>query len=154
MCIRDRAKAAKIADSGCECAKLVIAATSTTNPDLGSRKNKLDAVNVQLLSSEEKAWYDLLVETTKGEENSWDVVYTSAKEQFPNSPLINWVGIGGGNWDGYMNFTKKFPNNASAAYNMVAYGYAYGEYGDSPDFEAAYDAVSYTHLTLPTKRIV
>ena len=59
------AKAAQMADSGCECAKLVIAATSTTNPDLGTRKTKLDAVNVQLLSPEEKAWYDLLIETTK-----------------------------------------------------------------------------------------
>tara|TARA_B100001029_G_scaffold56457_1_gene45569 strand:- start:1240 stop:2394 length:1155 start_codon:yes stop_codon:yes gene_type:complete len=136
------AKAAKISDSGCECAKLVMAATSTTNADLGSRKDKLDAVNTQLLSSEEKAWYDLLVESTKGEDNSWTEVYASAIEQFPNSPLINWVGVGGGNWDGYMEFSKKFPKNASAAYNMVAYGYAYGEYGDSPDFEAAYDAIS------------
>ena len=103
------AKAAKISDSGCECAKLVMAATSTTNADLGSRKDKLDAVNTQLLSSEEKAWYDLLVESTKGEDNSWTEVYASAIEQFPNSPLINWVGVGGGNWDGYMEFSKKFP---------------------------------------------
>ena len=136
------AKAAKISDSGCECAKLVMASTSTTNQNLGTRKAKLEAINIQLLSPEEKAWYDLLVETTKGEENSWTDVYANAIAKFPESPLINWVGIGGGNWDGYMNYTKNFPNNASAAYNMVAYGYAYGEYGDSPDFEAAYDAIS------------
>lgn len=136
------AKAAHMADSGCECAKLVIAATSTTNPNLGTRKAKLDAVNVQLLSPEEKAWYDLLVETTKGEENTWSDVYANAVEKFSDSPLINWVGISGGNWDGYMAFSKNFPDNASAALNMVAYGYAYGQYGDSPDFEAAYDAIS------------
>ena len=115
------AKAAQMADSGCECAKLVIAATSTTNPNLGTRKAKLDAVNVQLLSPEEKAWYDLLVETTKGEENTWSDVYSNAVEKFSDSPLINWVGIPGGNWDGYMAFSKIFPDTASAAFNMVAY---------------------------------
>ena len=136
------AKAAKMSDSGCECAKLVLAAISTTNADLGSRKDKLDLVNIQLLSPEEKAWYELLLETTKGEESTWDNTYSSAIKKFPKSPIINWVGVGGGNWDGYMDFSKKFPKNASAAYNMVAYGYAYGEYGDSPDFEAAHDAIS------------
>ena len=134
------AKAAKISDSGCECANLVIASTAATT-QWGSRKAKLDNINVQLLSDEEKAWYDLLVETTKGDENNWDSVYASALEKFPNSPLINWVGIRGFNWDGYMDYSKKFPNNASSAYNMIAYGYARGEYGDEPDFESAYEAI-------------
>ena len=61
-------------------------------------------------------------------------------EKFPNSPLINWVGIRGFNWDGYMAFSKKFPENSSSAYNMIAYGYAYGEYGEEPDYDAAYEA--------------
>jgi tetratricopeptide (TPR) repeat protein len=101
----------------------------------------LEAINIQLLSSEEKSWYDLLIETTRGEDNSWDDTYSSAIEKFPNSPLINWVGVRGFNWEGYMEFSKKFPENASSAYNMIAYGYAYGEYGDSPDYEAAYEAI-------------
>ena len=50
------AKAAKISDSGCECANLVIASTAATT-QWGSRKAKLDKINVQLLSGEEKAWY-------------------------------------------------------------------------------------------------
>lgn len=136
------AKAAKMSDPGCECAKLVIAATAATDPNWGSRKNKLDDVNVQLLSSEEKEWYNLLVETTKGEENNWDVVHESAVKKFPNSPLINWVGIRGFNWDAYMEYSKKFPKNASSAYNMIAYGYARGQYGDGPDFEAAYNSLN------------
>jgi tetratricopeptide (TPR) repeat protein len=134
------AKAAKMSDSGCECANLVIAASAATG-NWGSRKDKLEAVNIQLLSPEEKSWYDLLIETTRGEDNSWDDTYSSAIEKFPNSPLINWVGVRGFNWEGYMEFSKKFPENASSAYNMIAYGYAYGEYGDSPDYEAAYEAI-------------
>ena len=39
-----------------------------------------------------------------------------------------------------MNFSKKFPENSSGAYNMIAYGYAYGEYGEE-DYEAAYEAI-------------
>jgi tetratricopeptide (TPR) repeat protein len=135
------AKAAKISDSGCECANLVIAAISSSDANWGSRKEKLEAINIQLLSPEEKSWYDLLIETTRGEDNSWDDTYSSAIEKFPNSPLINWVGVRGFNWEGYMEFSKKFPENASSAYNMIAYGYAYGEYGDSPDYEAAYEAI-------------
>jgi len=135
------AKAAKISDSGCECANLVIAASAAT-ADWGSRKDKLEAVNIQLLSPEEKSWYDLLLETTRGEENTWDDTYSSAIKKFPNSPIINWVGIGGGfNWDGYMDFSKNFPENASSAYNMIAYGYARGEFGDAPDFDAAFAAI-------------
>ena len=40
-----------------------------------------------------------------------------------------------------MEFSKNFPENASSAYNMVAYGYARGEFGDAPDFDAAYAAI-------------
>ena len=137
------AKAAKMSDSGCECANLVLAAAAATDANWGTRKAKLEAINTQLLSSEEKAWYDLLVETTKGEDNMWSDVYSDAISNFSDSPLINWVGIGGtgAGWDGYMAFSKKFPENSSAAYNMIAYGYAYGEYGDEPDFEAAYESI-------------
>ena len=79
------AKAAKMSDSGCECANLVIAAAASGNANWGSRKEKLAEINTQLLSSEEKAWYDLLVETTKGEENSWDDVYSEKIEKFLKS---------------------------------------------------------------------
>lgn len=137
------AKAAKMSDSGCECANLVLAAAAATDANWGTRKAKLEAINTQLLTSEEKAWYDLLVETTNGEDNTWSDVYSDAISNFSDSPLINWVGIGGtgAGWDGYMAFSKKFPENSSAAYNMIAYGYAYGEYGDEPDFEAAYESI-------------
>jgi hypothetical protein len=137
------AKAAKMTDSGCECANLLIAAAASNNSNWGSRKDKLDNINIQLLSSQEKAWYDLLVETTKGEENNWSVVRSSIIEKFPNSPLINWITINGSDlgWNRFKEFAKKFPENSSAAYNMIAYGYAYGEYGDAPDYKAAYEAI-------------
>ena len=89
------AKAAKMSDSGCECANLVIAAAASGNANWGIRKEKLAEINTQLLSSEEKLGYDLLVETTKGEDNSWDDVYSEKIEKFSDSPLINWVGIRG-----------------------------------------------------------
>ena len=137
------AKAAKMTDSGCECAKLVLAAVSTNNPNVGTRKSKLENVNIQLLSGEEYAWYQLLLETTKGDENDWINIYANSIQKYPSSPLINWVGIGGSGsgWDGYMEFSKKFPDNSSAAYNMIAYGYANGVYGDSPDFKSAYESI-------------
>ena len=63
---------------------------------MGIKKKKLDEINTTILTSEEKAWYDLLVETTKGDgETHVDDVYSEKIRNFSESPLINWVGIGG-----------------------------------------------------------
>ena len=53
------AKAAYMIDSGCECSKLILAAAASPNPNWGTRKAKLDDINIQLLTSEEKTWYNI-----------------------------------------------------------------------------------------------
>ena len=47
------AKAALTLDPNCGCAKLVVAAVSSNNPDFCSRRAKLDAIDVSKLSAEE-----------------------------------------------------------------------------------------------------
>ena len=44
------AKAAYMIDSGCECSKLILAAAASPNPNWGTRKAKLDDINLQLLT--------------------------------------------------------------------------------------------------------
>lgn len=132
------AKAARIADNNCECAKLVIAAISSADPNWGSRKSKLENVDSAKLSLEEKAWYDLLVTTTT-EDEDWESTYNQVLSDFPDSPLFNWFATNRQNMSSYQSFSEKFPNHAAGAYNMLAYGHAYGEIGDSPDFDSAYE---------------
>ena len=132
------AKAVMISDKKCECAKLVLAAASSGNQNFGSRKEKLSEVNIKKLSAEEKAWFDLLVATTTEEEEDWSETYSRAIAEFPNSALINWFSTSREDWSTYINFAKKFPANAAAAYNMLAYAHAYGEIGNGPDYEAAF----------------
>ena len=131
------AKAVLMSDNKCECAKLVLAAAASGNQNFGSRKSKLSEINTKKLSAEEKAWYDLLVATTT-EEDDWSETYSKAIEEFPNSPLINWFSTSREDWNTYTNFAEKFPANAAAAYNMLAYAHAYGEIGDGPDYDAAF----------------
>lgn len=131
------AKAARIADNNCECAKLVIAAISSADPNWGSRKSKLESVDSAKLSSEEKAWYNLLVSTTT-EDEDWESTYSQVLSDFPNSPLFNWFSTNRQDMSSYQSFAEKFPNHAAGAYNMLAYGHAYGEIGDGPDFDSAH----------------
>ena len=134
------AKAARIVDNNCECAKLVIAAISSANPNWGSRKSKLESVDSTKLSPEEKAWYDLLVTTTT-EDEDWESTYNQVLSNFPNSPLFNWFATNRQDMSSYQIFAEKFPNHAAGAYNMLAYGHAYGEIGDGPDFDSAFESL-------------
>ena len=102
------AKAALIVDNQCECAKLVLAAISSPNPNWGSRKSKLEKIDITKLSDEENGWYELLVATTSGEED-WDSTYEKVLEKFPNSPLFNWFGTN--RQDGtYSKYADNFPD--------------------------------------------
>jgi len=131
------AKAAIMVDKKCECAKLVIAAISSPNPNWGTRKNKLEKINQDKLSAEENGWYELLVSTTT-EDQDWDSTYEKVLENFPDSPLFNWFGTSRQDWSTYSKYADRFPNFAAGAYNMLAYANAYGEVGEGPDFDAAY----------------
>ena len=132
------AKAALIVDNQCECAKLVLAAISSPNPNWGSRKSKLEKIDITKLSDEENGWYELLVATTSGEED-WDSTYEKVLGKFPNSPLFNWFGTNRQDWSTYSKYADNFPEHAAAAYNMLAYANAYGELGSGPDFDTAYN---------------
>ena len=55
------AKAALLLDPECGCAQLALAAISSPNPNWGSQKSKLEAMDVSSLSAEEKAWHDFLM---------------------------------------------------------------------------------------------
>jgi hypothetical protein len=132
------AKAARIVDKNCECSKIVIAAFSSADPNWGSRKSKLESVDSAKLSQEEKAWYDLLVSTTT-EDEDWESTYNQVLSDFPNSPLFNWFATNRQDMNSYKIFAEKFPDHAAGAYNMLAYGHAYGEIGDGPDFDSAFE---------------
>ena len=55
------ANSALLLDENCGCAKLTLAAISSQNPKWGSRIQKLDEIDASKLTSEEKAWYDYLI---------------------------------------------------------------------------------------------
>ena len=55
------AKAALLLDPNCGCAQLVLAAVSSPNPNWGSQKSKLEAIDVSKLSAEEKTWHSFLM---------------------------------------------------------------------------------------------
>ena len=55
------AKAALLLDPECGCAQLALAAISSPNPNWGSQKSKLEAMDVTSLTAEEKAWHGFLM---------------------------------------------------------------------------------------------
>ena len=131
------AKAALMLDDDCGCANLVMAAAAAGN---GSRKSKLEAIDVSKLSSEEKVWHKMLTATLTADGDTWNASLNSGLEDNPNSPLLNWFGARG-DYNNYVKYAQNFPEHASAAYNMVAYGYANGEIGGKVDYDAAMEAI-------------
>ena len=132
------AQAALVVDEDCECAKLVIAAAASNNADWGSRQAKLQNINVKSLTNVERTWHMLL--STSNE--NFNKAVEKAISNHPNSPLINWLGTGVNDWDSFKEFSKKFPRNSSAAYNMMAYAYARGDYGGKPDYDSAHQSIA------------
>ncbi len=132
------AKGALVVDEDCECAKLVVAAASSNNKDWGSRASKLQNINVKSLTNIERAWFTVLSSSNK----NYDETVQKAIDMYPASPLLNWFKTSPRDWNSFKTYATNFPKNASAAYNMMAYAYARGDYGDKPDFNAAYQSIS------------
>ena len=86
-------------DSVVNVQNLILAAAASPDPNWGSRKAKLDEINIQLLTSEEKAWYNMLVATLTSDGETYGMFNYSGLKANPDSPLINWFSIGG-DWDG------------------------------------------------------
>ena len=121
------AKAALIIDSDCGCAQLTIAAISGSNPDWGSQKTKLEAIDVSKLSAEESAWYDVLMSTPENKET----VLKSAIVTNPKSPILNYLATSPADMKTYSGFAEKFPEQAASSYNMMSYGYLRGDFGET-----------------------
>ena len=130
------AKAALLLDPECGCAQLALAAISSPNPNWGSQKSKLEAMNVSKLSAEEKAWHEFLMASR---ENRPAVAKASATK-YPNSPLVNLLVTSPADFNSFKTFAEKFPNQAASAYNMMSYGYLRGDYGE-PNQDMAMDYV-------------
>jgi tetratricopeptide (TPR) repeat protein len=130
------AKAALLLDSECGCAQLILAAISSPNPNWGSQKSKLEAIDVSKLSAEEKAWHGFLM-------TPWNDRPAAAKlavSKHPKSPLINLLATTPTDFNTYKTFANKFPAQASASYNMMSYAYLRGDFGE-PNQEMAMDYV-------------
>jgi tetratricopeptide (TPR) repeat protein len=120
------AKAALLMDPNCGCAQLTLAAISSPNPDWGSQKSKLEAIDVSKLSSEEKSWHTFLISPR----DERVAVAKRASAKHPNSPLINLLSTSPKDFNSYKEFADKFPNQAASSYNMMSYGYMRGDYGE------------------------
>jgi|GEM_PF-302229 tetratricopeptide (TPR) repeat protein len=129
-----QAKSALLLDADCGCALLTLARVSSGNEEWGSRQSKLSKINRDSLSSEEKAWYDIM----SASDDVYEKDIEKAKQSFPESPFFNYM-IDYSDFPAYKKFTEDFPDHASSAYNMVSYGYVYGDYGDV-NYEKAKDA--------------
>lgn len=133
------AKSALLLDSKCGSAQLILAAVSSPNPNWGSQKTKLEAIDVSKLSAEEKIWHTFLMTPRKDR----PALVKSAVENYPKSPLVNWLATTPADFNTFKTFAEKFPDQASASYNMMSYAYMRGEYGE-PNQDLAMDYVKRT----------
>ena len=130
------AKAALLLDPECGCAQLALAAISSPNPNWGSQKSKLEAMDVTSLTAEEKAWHGFLMASREDR----PAVAQAAATQYPDSPLVNLLVTSPADFNSFKTFAEKFPNQAASAYNMMSYGYLRGDYGE-PNQDVAMDYV-------------
>ena len=134
------ANAALIVDEDCQCAKLVKAGATSAAANWGSRKQKLDDVDVSKLGGEEKVWYSTLTATLTGDSDKYQKSLKDGLADYPDSPILNWLSTGT-DFDANKKFAKKFPTIASGSYNFMAYQYARGNYDGEPDLDMAYEMI-------------
>ena len=134
------ANAALIVDEDCQCAKLVKAGATSAAANWGSRKQKLDDVDVSKLGGEEKVWYSTLTATLTGDSDKYQKSLKDGLADYPDSPIRNWLSTGT-DFDANKKFAKKFPTIASGSYNFMAYQYARGNYDGEPDLDMAYEMI-------------
>jgi hypothetical protein len=134
------ANAALIVDEDCQCAKLVKAGATSAAANWGSRKQKLDDVDVSKLGGEEKVWYSTLTATLTGDSDKYQKSLKDGLADYPDSPILNWLSTGT-DFDANKKFAEKFPTIASGSYNFMAYQYARGNYDGEPDLDMAYEMI-------------
>ena len=134
------ANAALIVDEDCQCAKLVKAGATSAAANWGSRKQKLNDVDVSKLGGEEKVWYSTLTATLTGDSDKYQKSLKDGLADYPDSPILNWLSTGT-DFDANKKFAKKFPTIASGSYNFMAYQYARGNYDGEPDLDMAYEMI-------------
>ena len=134
------ANAALLIDEDCQCAKLVKAGATSAAANWGSRKQKLDDVEVSKLGGEEKAWYAMLTATLTGDSEKYQKSLSDGLTAYPDSPILNWLSTGT-EFDANKKFAEKFPSVASGSYNFMAYQYARGNYDGEPNLDRAYEMV-------------
>lgn len=134
------ANAALLIDEDCQCAKLVKAGATSAAANWGSRKQKLDDVEVSKLGGEEKAWYAMLTATLTGDSEKYQKSLSDGLTAYPDSPILNWLSSGT-EFDANKKFAEKFPSVASGSYNFMAYQYARGNYDGEPNLDMAYEMV-------------
>jgi len=134
------ANAALLIDEDCQCAKLVKAGSTSAAADWGSRKEKLDDIDITKLGGEEKAWYSMLTATLTGDSEKYQKSLSDGLTTYPESPILNWLSTGT-DFDENKKFAEKFPTIASGSYNFMAYQYARGNYDGEPNLDMAYEMV-------------
>jgi len=134
------ANAALIVDEDCQCAKLVKAGATSAAADWGSRKEKLDDIDITKLGGEEKAWYSMLTATLTGDSEKYQKSLSDGLTTYPESPILNWLSTGT-DFDENKKFAEKFPTIASGSYNFMAYQYARGNYDGEPDLDMAFEMI-------------
>ena len=133
------ANSALLIDEDCGCAKLVLAAVSSTDENWGSRSKKLEAIKTTKLSPEEKGWYQYLAASSEDRQ----AVSTRLASKFPKGALMNYLATSTQDFNTFKAFAEKFPAYASSAYNMMSYGYMRGDYGK----EDATTAMKYVKMS-------
>ena len=133
------ANSALLIDEDCGCAKLVLAAVSSTDENWGSRSKKLKAIKTTKLSPEEKGWYQYLAASSEDRQ----AVSTRLASKFPKGALMNYLATSTQDFNTFKAFAEKFPAHASSAYNMMSYGYMRGDYGK----EDATTAMKYVKMS-------
>ena len=126
------ANAALLLDEDCGCAKLTLAYISSANTKWGSRAQKLDAIDKTSLTPEEKGWYEIMRATSQERTSLEETV----AQQFPESPLLNFLSTSMQDFNTFKTFADKFPKNAATAYNMISYGYTNGGFGENDTTQA------------------
>ena len=72
--------------------KINFSSAASPDPNWGSRKAKLDDINIQLLTSEEKTWYNMLFATLTSDGETYRSSISAGLEANPDSPhmVFNW----------------------------------------------------------------
>jgi tetratricopeptide (TPR) repeat protein len=131
------ANAALMIDSDCGTAHLLKASLSLAG-QFGDQAEKLEAIDTESLTKNERAWHTLMMNTP----GDWQGARQTAAEENPGVPLFEfWAAMAMDNsTDAMIAYIEEFPEYASPAYNMLSYAYAQGMSVDQ-DLEKAIETI-------------